>query len=120
MYQRGDIVSVPFPFTDLTGAKPRPALVISADEVNKRTGDVLLVMITSKPHSDSFTIPIHEEDIDFKLPKASYVRCHRLATIDSALIEGKVGTASRDLKDVVATLISTLVLDWPVRVIGEE
>jgi mRNA interferase MazF len=120
MYQRGDIVSVPFPFTDLTGAKPRPALVISIDEVSKQTGDVILVMITSKSHADFFTVPILEEHIDFKLPKASYVRCHRLATIDSALIEGKVGTASATLTDLVASLVTSIVTAQPSTLIGEE
>jgi mRNA interferase MazF len=115
MYQRGDIVFVPFPFTDLASAKPRPALVVSIDKVNEETGDVILVMITSKPHTDSFTIPIHEEDIDFKLPKASFVRCHRLATIDCNLIEGKVGTANTKLINLVASLVSSLVTGWSIR-----
>jgi mRNA interferase MazF len=46
-YQRGDIVLVPFPFTDLSSTKKRPALIISNDEVNV-TGDFTVVMITSQ------------------------------------------------------------------------
>jgi mRNA interferase MazF len=47
MFQRGDIVSVNFPFTDMHGEKLRPAIIISNEIVNQ-TGDVIIVMITSK------------------------------------------------------------------------
>jgi mRNA interferase MazF len=46
-YKRGDIVIVNFPFSDLSKAKKRPALIISNHLVN-RTGDYLLVQISSK------------------------------------------------------------------------
>jgi mRNA interferase MazF len=44
---RGDIVLVPFPFTDLTGVKPRPALVVSGDVYAQHTNDVIVAQITS-------------------------------------------------------------------------
>ena len=44
-YKQGDIVSVNFPFTDISQTKRRPALVISNDLVNQ-TGDYLLAQIT--------------------------------------------------------------------------
>jgi mRNA interferase MazF len=46
-YRRGDVVLVPFPFTDLTAAKPRPALVVSTDAYNAAGQDVLIAAITS-------------------------------------------------------------------------
>ncbi|MCX8111037.1 MAG: type II toxin-antitoxin system PemK/MazF family toxin [Syntrophorhabdaceae bacterium] len=45
-YKKWDIVLVPFPFTDLTTIKKRPALIISPDEYNKKL-DVVIVFITS-------------------------------------------------------------------------
>jgi mRNA interferase MazF len=47
-YKRGDVVLVPFPFTDLTSAKQRPALVVSADAFNSTRDDVLVAAITSQ------------------------------------------------------------------------
>jgi len=41
-YQQGDIVTVDFPFTDISQTKRRPALVVSNEQVNE-TGDYLLV-----------------------------------------------------------------------------
>jgi len=43
----GDVVVVPFPFSDLPIAKPRPALVISPAASNERGGTTLLAMITT-------------------------------------------------------------------------
>lgn len=95
MYQRGDIISVPFPFTNLEKNKLRSALVISNAELMTGTGDVIIVMITSKTHVDGLNIEIEKEDFDFALPKTSYVRCHRIVTIDNSVILGKIGEASQ-------------------------
>ena len=45
-YRRGDVVLVPFPFTDLRGLTNRPALVVSRDSYNQATNDLILAQIT--------------------------------------------------------------------------
>lgn len=50
-FSRGQVVVVPFPFTDLSGVKRRPALVVSSEEYNQRTGDVIIAQITSRVNS---------------------------------------------------------------------
>ena len=47
-FKRGDIIPVPFPFTDLSSAKQRPALVVSSDALNAAGDDVLVAAITSQ------------------------------------------------------------------------
>ena len=47
-FKRGDVVLVPFPFTDLSSIKQRPALVVSPDTWNASQSNVLLVAITSQ------------------------------------------------------------------------
>ena len=51
----GDIVLVRFPFTDLSAAKQRPALVISPDAYAVRHGDVVVLALTSRPQPDDAT-----------------------------------------------------------------
>lgn len=45
---RGELVAVPYPFTDLTGSKTRPALVVSTDQYNRSCFDVLVAAVTTQ------------------------------------------------------------------------
>ncbi len=70
-FVKGDIVVVPFPFSDLTHAKRRPAFVVTELDGN----DIILCQITSKTIRDNYSIAVSE--IDFKqggLKKPSNVR----------------------------------------------
>src|SRR5437762_3529859 len=106
-YSQGDVISVPFPFTDLTNAKPRPALIISNDVV-VGTDDLIIVMITSQQKIDGVNIEITVNDIDVTLPKKSFVRCHRLATIDEKIVSGRFATVTKDFLSRVVTAIGSL------------
>jgi mRNA interferase MazF len=93
-YKRGDVVLVPFPFTDLTGAKQRPAMVVSADAFNSSRDDLLVVAITSQvPASlkpDEFLIPTAELT-SCGLPKPSILRLLKLVSLHQHLIIKRIG-----------------------------
>ena len=59
-YRKGDVVLVPFDFTDRSGSKWRPAVVISSDRYNRETPDVLIASITGNlnaiPHPGDWRI----------------------------------------------------------------
>lgn len=55
---KGDVVVVPFPFSDLTQAKRRPALVVSS----LKGDDIILCQITSQNVSDDYAVPFAEQD----------------------------------------------------------
>ena len=76
-YKRGEIVWV-FPFSDASGDKVRPALVISNDLIN-RTGDYLLMQVTSRLRNDDLSLPINEADfIKTQLLKKGELRLHKI------------------------------------------
>ncbi len=88
-FVRGDVVVVPFPFSDLTQTKRRPALVIASLEGD----DVILCQITSKTVRDGYSLPL--EDADFEkgsLKQSSNIRPNRIFTADSHIILYCVGS----------------------------
>ena len=50
----GDVLLVPFPFTDQTTIKKRPAIVISSNRYNQRHQDVILMAVTSQTSALSY------------------------------------------------------------------
>nr|WP_282572333.1 type II toxin-antitoxin system PemK/MazF family toxin [Roseomonas acroporae] len=79
-----------FPFTDLSGDKRRPALVVSRD--NDRRTDLVVCFITSVPRSGPDMAPLAASPgTGLKVP--SVVRFDKLATLDRSVIAGKLGDA---------------------------
>ena len=89
-----DVVVVPFPFTDRSTEKRRPALVISsADSFNQQVGHSVLAMITSGTHSN-WPLDTKITDLDAAgLPSSSVVRM-KLFTLDHRLVIRKAGKLS--------------------------
>jgi mRNA interferase MazF len=85
-YKRGDIVLVPFPFTDLSSSKRRPALVISPDAFNDRMEDVVVAAITSQLTSEHAVTIDQGDCVNGMLPRASVVKLAKVFTIHSTLI----------------------------------
>jgi mRNA interferase MazF len=51
-FDSGDVILVRFPFTDLSGAKQRPAVVLSTAAYSARYGDLIFIPLTSQPQPD--------------------------------------------------------------------
>lgn len=105
-FVRGDIVVVPFPFSDLSNAKRRPALVLAQTEHD----DLILCQITSQFNFDIFSIELSEGQIvGGTLTKKSYIRPNKLFTADHKLILYKIGTLVVSIqKEVVGQIIKIL------------
>lgn len=97
---------VPFPFSDLTQAKRRPALVVAVLEGE----DLLLCQITSQRVRDSYSISL--EDKDFAsggLRQKSNLRPNRLFTADERLVLYKAGNIKADkLREVTRKIVDIL------------
>jgi mRNA interferase MazF len=105
-FVKGDVVVAPFPFSDLSASKKRPALVIAA-----LTGDdVVLCQITSRNVADSYAIAITNADfISGSLSQTSNVRPNRLFTADSNIILYRAGVLSQTkVQEVVKKIVQIL------------
>lgn len=91
IYERWQVVRVPFPFTDRAAVKNRPALVLSsATTFNTPAGHVVLTMITSAANVP-WPLDYHIDDLaSAGLPAPSVIRC-KLFTLDARLIRGALG-----------------------------
>lgn len=87
-FVKGDVVVVPFPFSDLSQAKRRPALVIAGLEGD----DLILCQITSQSIQDKYAISVEENDFTIGMLKIkSNVRPNRIFTADRYLVLYKIG-----------------------------
>ena len=102
---RGDIVLVDYPFSDRTGSKVRPALVVQADVLNRRITDTILAAISRSTHRASAT----QLFIDISTPEGrqtglrqnSMIQCENLLTYDQRLVITKIGQLSTPLMQQV-------------------
>lgn len=85
--KKGDIVLIPFPFSDLSGSKLRPAVVLISTEL-----DVTVCFITTQfQWIGEFDIRLIPSSIN-GLKKTSLLRTSKFSTIDKELILGRIGT----------------------------
>jgi mRNA-degrading endonuclease toxin of MazEF toxin-antitoxin module len=93
---RRDVIEVDWPFSDRTGSKTRPAVVVQADFLNGLIDDTLLVQITGTKHG----IPGTEVELDpaveitSGLRKLCYASCTNMLTVDQPLVLRTIGFLS--------------------------
>jgi mRNA interferase MazF len=103
----GDTAMVPFPFTDIAIAKPRPALMLSARKANEESGNTMLAVITTAARSHS------PQDVPLTDPQSagleadSLVRI-KLFTLDNRLVARKIGVLSACDRQAVRQMLHGL------------
>ena len=104
MYKQGATILIPFPFTDLTGSKIRPAVIVG----NKTYGeDIIVVFISSNIKTKTAYDVLIKPSEQNGLKIASLLKCTKLATLDKKMIIGEIGLlSSTDLAKVKSTLKS--------------
>ncbi len=104
---KGDLVLVPFPFTDLTGNKFRPALVL----ISSKT-EVTVVFITTQLKWEEESDLLIKPSSHNGLKKESLIRLSKIATLDQNLILGRLGSLGiQDISKVNQKLKKLLELD---------
>jgi mRNA interferase MazF len=108
--EAGEVAIVPFPFTDIAVAKPRPALALSAGGANEANGATLFAMITTAARSHWSSDVQLADGEPAGLSDASLVRL-KLFTLDNRLVPRTIGALStRDRTAVRKMLRSVLTI----------
>jgi len=102
----GSVVLIPFPFSDLSNSKLRPAVVIA--EVDH--GDWILCQVTSQAYSDRQAIEISDDSLQQgSLQRISYVRPGKLFTAHSSLIRRRVSQLKPEVLKQIVDKIKKLI-----------
>ncbi len=94
--RKGDLILIPFPFSDLTGAKNRPVLILISNEL-----DVTVSFITSQIKWSSNHDIVLFPSLNNGLKVKTLVRLNKLVTISKELIPEKLGELSKKELDEI-------------------
>jgi mRNA interferase MazF len=101
--ESGTIALLKFPFADGITYKRRPVLVLKAFD----DGDMLVCRITSKIYTSEYDIFLNDW-AEFGLRLPSVVRVHKMATLETDMIESVLGTVNDIVLKKVATLYKSI------------
>ena len=97
MYKQGEIIIVPFPFSDLSSIKQRPVLILSKNIDNEKVEDIITCGITSNVKDSKYSVLIKNEDlIEGEVPKISRGKVDKLFTISQDIVKKKVGRINKE------------------------
>lgn len=97
VFNQGDILIVPFPFSDLTSVRQRPVLVLSKKEYNEKYEDIITCGITSNLKDSKYSVLIDTSDlIEGSIPVKSRIKIDKLFTLEQSIIIKKMGRISKE------------------------
>ena len=103
MIQQQDLLLVPFPFSNQSGRKVRPVIVISNNEFNNHSEDVIVVGVTSNISMDRYSINLDNKDLEEgKLFTKCVIKVENILRLDRGLIIKKIGKTNKEkLKEII-------------------
>ena len=94
MFERGDLLLVPFPFSDLSASKRRPVLALTGPD---GYGDFIALPVTSRPQSEHGLAIAATDLVRGTLPAPSWVRTDRIVTLNASLVVKSFGRVSEQV-----------------------
>jgi len=106
-FEFGDVLLVPFPFTDQSASKQRPAVVVSSQTLHRESADVIVVSVTTQVRSaSSLEMPIaHWREAGLLQP--SLIK-PKLATIDTRLVVKHLGRLHDEDRATLKTALAAV------------
>ncbi|MCL2185407.1 MAG: type II toxin-antitoxin system PemK/MazF family toxin [Treponema sp.] len=96
MFDQGEILLVPVPFSDLSSVKKRPVLVLSNYNHNVSNRDIIVIAITSNLTQEGIEIT-NDSLIDGFLPKKSIIKVDKVYTLEVGIVIKKIGKIKNEV-----------------------
>lgn len=110
MLDQRDIVLIPIPFTDLSSQRRRPVIVISNDEYNRKTDDIVVVAMTSNLQPTDYGFTITSDDLEIgSLRRPSHVRVDKIYTLARSIVVKTFGRVNEMTFDRICGLLAGLI-----------
>jgi len=111
MTEQREILLIPFPFSDQSGRKIRPVIVVSNNEFNKYSEDVIVVGATSNLIKNKYSINLSNSDLEFgNLLTPCLIKVDNLLRLDKELIIKRIGKINKEklqnIRQVLDNLLS--------------
>lgn len=108
-YSFGDIVLVPFPFTDQSATKKRPAVVISSSTYHRARPDLVIMAVTSQTRASASVVELRVKDWrSAGLIKPSAIK-PVITTIERSLVLKRLGRLKADDRQALRRAITSII-----------
>ncbi|GIK10502.1 MAG TPA: type II toxin-antitoxin system PemK/MazF family toxin [Anaerolineales bacterium] len=109
MPEQGDILLVPIPFTDLSSQKRRPVIVVSNNDYNQKTTDLVVVAMTSNPIETDYSFSITSDDLEKgALNRPGKVRVDKIYTISKSIVVKAFGKVNEKVMERIRSELQSL------------
>ena len=110
LIEQRDLLLVPFPFSDQSGRKVRPVVVISNREFNEHSEDLLVVGITSNVSGGKYVLSLANSDLEEgKLHARCGIKSENILKIDRELIVKRIGKISKRKHESIVAAINRII-----------
>ena len=96
MFEQGEILLVPIPFSNLSSVKKRPVLLLSSNLHNSSSKDIIVIAITSNLIQKGIEISSNSLTSGF-LPKKSIIKVDKVYTLETGIVIKKIGKINNDV-----------------------
>lgn len=109
-FEQGEILFVPFPFTNLASSKKRPVLILSRTEYNAKSLDFVCCGITSNIKKSTHSVMVQNKDLlSGFLPKPSLIKANTIFTLEKSIALGSIGRVNSNTMEKVKKVVLDLI-----------
>ncbi len=109
MIEQRDLLIVPFPFSDQSGRKVRPVVVVSNNSFNNHSEDILVLGVTSNIKKERYSSILTNEDLEEgKLFTNCMIKVENILRLEKGLIIKKIGKISKNKFEEIMVILDSI------------